>query len=73
MYVVHCRKGPAGAGRGEDGVMKAAYFYNCRKGPAGAGRRGEDGEMFMYSLKCCGDEMLLVDVMFIKDVCVIIT
>jgi len=41
MYVVHCRKGPAGAGRGEDGVMKVAYFYNCRKGPAGAGRRGK--------------------------------
>ena len=42
----------------------------------GRGRRepvgGEDGEMFMYSFECCGNELLLVN-MFIKDVCVTIT
>ena len=45
MYVVHCRKGPAGAGRGRRRCYESSVCY----------------------------EMLLVDVMFIKDVCVIIT
>ena len=42
MYVVHCRKGPAGAGRGEDGVMKIAHFITVGRGrrePVGGGRR----------------------------------
>ena len=39
IMCVKCRKGPAGAGRCEDGVC---YCVKCRKGPAGAGRC-EDG------------------------------
>jgi len=33
---------------------------------------GEDGEVFLYSFECGGNELLFVN-MFIKDVCVIIT
>ena len=64
------RQEPVGGGRW---CCESSSFYNCRKGPAGAGRRGKTVQIFTHSLKYCGDEMLLVDVMFIKDVCVIIT
>ena len=67
------QEGAGGSRQGGRRCYESSLCLSLQEGAGGSRQEGEDGEMFMYSFKCCGNEMLLVNVMFIKDVCVIIT